>query len=98
MLGSGAVGQVLAKGFVKHGYNVIIGSRSPEKLAEFAAAAGVRSGTFDEAAQADVIVLAVAGGVAIEAVDLAGHTNLAGKIVLDATNPIANTPPKGGTV
>ncbi|OGF54089.1 MAG: hypothetical protein A2Z21_08335 [Candidatus Fraserbacteria bacterium RBG_16_55_9] len=32
ILGSGVVGQVLANGFIKHGYEVMVGTRSPEKL------------------------------------------------------------------
>jgi len=98
VLGSGAVGQVLAAGFHKHGYSVTIGSRSPEKLAGWieGAGAGIRSGTFAEAAEAEILVLAVGGTVATQALDLAGHTRLAGKLVLDATNPIAARPPVNG--
>ena len=35
VLGSGGVAQVLASGFLKHGHNVLIGSRTPDKLADW---------------------------------------------------------------
>lgn len=95
VIGSGAVGQVLAAGFKKHGHAVTIGSRSAGKLTEWAAGAGVAAGSFADAARADIVVLAVAGGAAEEALDLAGHALLAGKLVLDATNPIAGPPVDG---
>lgn len=99
ILGSGDVGKVLAKGFAKHGHSVTIGSRDAGKLAAWASEAGVRNGDFaSAAASADVIVLAVAGRVAEEALALAGAGNLAGKVVIDATNPIAAAPPDHGVL
>ncbi len=98
VIGSGVVGKVLAEGFKKHGHAVVIGSRSVDKVAEWAAGAGVSAGTFADAAGADVVVLAVAGLAAVEAVALAGPARLAGKLVLDATNPIAAGPPVNGVV
>jgi 8-hydroxy-5-deazaflavin:NADPH oxidoreductase len=35
VLGSGDVAKVLGSGFLKHGHEVTIGTRSPEKLAEW---------------------------------------------------------------
>ncbi len=87
VLGSGTVGQVLADGFLKHGYAVMRGSRDPQKLADWKAGAGANAstGTFAETAKyGDVIVLAVKGGVAEACVEQAGAENLAGKTVLDA--------------
>src|SRR5574341_1762329 len=73
VLGSGPVGQVLAKGLLKHGYEVRIGSRSPTKLAEFSSSSGIASGTFaDVSAWAEGLVLAVQGRGAEEALKLAG--------------------------
>lgn len=64
VLGSGPVGQVLAKGLNRHGHDVRIGSRTPKKLAEFSAANGIPSGTFaDVAAWAEALVLAVQGRI-----------------------------------
>lgn len=101
VLGSGQVGQVLAAGFARHGYAVTIGSREPAKLNAWQAAEGkgVASGTFAEAAAAgDILVLAVKGAVATDALKLAGAANLRGKIIIDATNPIAETPPEQGVL
>lgn len=99
VLGSGQVGQVLARGFKKHGYEVRIGSRTPEKLAEYSKAAGIATGTFSEvAAWAEAVVLAVAGSAAEAALGEAGAANLRGKVVMDATNPIAAEPPEDGVI
>lgn len=100
VLGSGVVGKVLAAGFAKHGHEVIIGSRSPEKLANWLQEnPGIGSGLFgDAAAFADVVVLAVKGTAASEALAIAGEENLAGKAVIDATNPIADEAPANGVL
>ena len=101
VLGSGQVGEVLANGFLKHGYEVMRGSREPAKLETWKSGAGAKAsvGTFADAAKfGEVIVLAVKGTAAEPALDLAGATNLAGKIVLDATNPIADEPPQNGVI
>jgi len=101
VLGSGQVGQVLADGFLKHGYEVMRASRKPSKLDGWKAGAGekARVGTFMDAAKwADGVVLAVKGGAAAEAVNLAGVANLAGKTVMDATNPIADAAPDHGVL
>jgi predicted dinucleotide-binding enzyme len=99
VIGSAVVGQTLAQGFKKHGYDVRIGSRTPAKLADFTAQSGVAAGTFaDVAAWADAVVLAVGGNVAEEALRAAGDANLRGKVVIDATNPIAKQPPVDGVI
>jgi predicted dinucleotide-binding enzyme len=101
VLGSGQVGQVLADGFLKHGHEVTRGSREPGKLEAWKRGAGAKAriGTFAEAAAwADAVVLAVKGGAAESVIDLAGPKNLAGKTVMDATNPIADAPPEKGVV
>lgn len=101
VLGSGKVGQVLADGFLKHGDDVVRGSRSPEKLEGWKAAAGPRASVAtlaDAVKGADLVVLAVKGSAAEEAVRLAGPDALAGKTVIDATNPIADAPPVNGVL
>lgn len=99
ILGSGDVGKVLAAGFKKHGHDVTIASREGNKLGEWSAASGIRETTFaDAAANSDVLVLAVLGRVAEDAIRLAGIDNLAGKTVIDATNPIAALPPVNGVL
>jgi len=100
VLGSGVVAKVLAGGFLKHGHRVLIGSRSPGKLADWAAnTPGVQTGTFAEsAAFGELLVLAVKGNVAAEALRLAGAKDLAGKAIVDACNPIADAPPVKGVL
>jgi hypothetical protein len=100
ILGSGEVAKTLAGGFVKHGHEVTIGSRSPAKLADWAKDnPKVRTGTFADAAGfGTLVVLAVKGTAAHEALQLAGGRNLAGKAVIDATNPIAEAPPTNGVL
>ena len=94
------VAQVLAAGFLKHGHDVVIGSRDPEKLADWNAKnPGAARGTFAEAAAfGEAVVLAVKGSAASEALAMAGAANLAGKPVLDACNPIADAPPVNGVL
>ncbi len=94
ILGSGDVGRTLAAGFLKHDHAVTIGTRTPEKLAEWGRKnpTGQVSG-FDEAAKfAELVVLAVRGTVAREALLAARVANLTGKVVIDATNPISDAP------
>jgi predicted dinucleotide-binding enzyme len=100
VLGSGNVGKILAAGFLKHGYEVMIGTRSPEKLKDWAEKnPKSKTGSFDATAKfADLIVLAVKGNVAAEALRAAGKTNIAGKVVIDAANPIADAPPVNGVL
>ena len=101
ILGSGTVGEVLANGFLQHGYQVMRGNRSVEKLAAWKSASGAQAstGTFAEAAAfGEIVVLAVKGTAALEVLQLCGIDNLAGKIVLDATNPIADAPPTHGVL
>ena len=100
VLGSGVVGQVLATGFLKHAHEVMIGSRSADKLKEWPAQnPRGRTGDLEATAQfAEAVVLAVKGTVAGEALRAAGAANLAGKVVIDATNPIADAPPTNGVL
>ncbi len=100
ILGSGDVGKTLAAGFLKHGHAVMIGTRTPDKLAEWAQKnPGGRIGSVVETAKfAEAIVLAVKGLAAKDALLDAGVANLAGKIVIDATNPIADAPPVNGVL
>jgi predicted dinucleotide-binding enzyme len=90
VLGTGEVGRRLAAGFVSRGRAVMIGSRDPDKpeLGEWLSGdgAGVEVGTFAEAAgQGELLVLAVLGNAAEEAIAAAGPANFGGKVVIDAT-------------
>jgi predicted dinucleotide-binding enzyme len=100
ILGSGDVAKSLAAGFLKHGHAVAVGTRDRAKLAGWAGEhSGAQMGSFAEAAQfGEMVVLAVKGAVALEALRAASTANLAGKVVVDATNPIADVPPSNGVL
>jgi 8-hydroxy-5-deazaflavin:NADPH oxidoreductase len=102
VLGSGEVGRCLAAGFSGRGHEVMIGSRDPGKaeLREWLAGdgSGIQVGTFAEtAAHGELLVLAVLGNAAEEAIADAGPDNFKGKVVIDAMNPLdfsGGFPPK----
>ena len=100
ILGSGDVAKALASGFLKHGHEVMLGTRTAAQLAEWAAQNPKgRVGSFADAAKfAELAVLAVKGANAADALRAAGATNLAGKLVIDTTNPIADAPPVNGVL
>ena len=100
VLGSGDVAKVLAAGFLKHGHDVMMGTRAPAKLTDWTKKNPKgRIGSFADAAKfGGLIVLAVKGAAAQDALRAAGATNLAAKAVIDATNPIADAPPTNGVL
>lgn len=103
ILGSGAVANSLAKGFIKHGYEVKVGSRHAEheKLLKIKEETNgkVLTGTFSDAAMfGELIVLAAKGTAAKEVLNLAEEKNLNGKTIIDVTNPIADSPPENGVI
>ena len=100
LLGSGDVAKTLAAGFIRHQHEVMLGTRDSSKLADWAKANGkAHVGSFAEAAAfGDVLVLAVKGDAASEVLRMAEPANLAGKAILDATNPIAPAAPTNGVL
>jgi 8-hydroxy-5-deazaflavin:NADPH oxidoreductase len=102
VLGSGEVGRRLAAGFAGRGHEAMIGSRDPDKpeLREWLAGdgSGIEAGTFaDTAAHGELVVLAVLGNAAEEAIADASPDNFKGKVVIDAMNPLdfsGGFPPK----
>jgi 8-hydroxy-5-deazaflavin:NADPH oxidoreductase len=98
-LGSGDVARALAAGFLRHGHEVMLGTRTPAKLKDWAREnPKARTGSFADAAVfGELAVLAVKGTVATEAVSAAG-AGLKGKTLIDATNPIADAPPTNGVL
>jgi predicted dinucleotide-binding enzyme len=101
ILGSGQVGQVLANGFVKYGYEVMIGTNTPGKRDELKSKTGgkVKIGSFEDVGKfGEIIVLAAKGTAAESVVKAAGIANLKSKTVIDATNPIADAPPVNGVI
>ena len=100
VIGSGVVAQTLGAGFLKHGHQVAMGTRDPAKLEEWSAKNwGAQVKSFAEAAAfGDVVMLAVAGEAALDALKLAGAAALDGKTVIDACNPIGGGPPVNGVL
>ncbi len=91
ILGSGDVARRLGAGFAARGYDVMLGSREPKKLAAWTTETKgkVAAGTFAQAARhGEVVVLAVHGDAAESVLDSVGAASFAGKLVLDATNPL----------
>ncbi len=93
VLGTGDVGRVLGAGFASHGHEVKIGTRDPsqQKVRDWVQKTGhgVSAGTFADAARfAEAAVLATAWEGTESALRLAGPENLAGKVLVDATNPL----------
>ncbi len=101
ILGSGIVGQTLASGFIKNGYEVMVGTRETSKLSEFKKKTGDKTsiGNFEETAKfGEIIVLAIKGTAAKEVLKIAGEKNLDSKIIIDTTNPIADATPENGVL
>jgi predicted dinucleotide-binding enzyme len=93
MLGTGIVGRTLGSGLIGAGHEVTMGSRSAtnpmamEWMAGHETGAGV--GTFEQAAaNAEAVINATGGGVTLEALRAAGAANLAGKLLIDVSNPL----------
>jgi predicted dinucleotide-binding enzyme len=100
IIGSGVVAQSLGDGFLKHGHEVMLGTRDPSRLAGWQAKnPGAQVGSFADAGRfGELIVLAVKGSVAAAALRAAGADNLTGKTIIDACNPIADSPPANGVM
>jgi 8-hydroxy-5-deazaflavin:NADPH oxidoreductase len=97
ILGTGDVGRTLAGGFAALGHEVKVGTRDPttDKAKALAAKLGAKIGVVsfaDAAAFGEVVVLATLWGGTESALQLAGDKSLAGKVVIDATNPLVFTP------
>ena len=96
VLGTGPVGRAVAGRLAGLGHDVTMGTRDPGDTAgreEYAAWAaehgGVGLGTFAEAASgAELVVNAAGGDVSLSILDSAGAANLAGKVLLDISNPL----------
>lgn len=99
VLGTGVVGQTLGRKLVDLGHEVTMGSRQAgnEKAVAWVTAVGpsaasggsAAEGSFADAASgADVVVNATSGEGSLPALDAAGAANLAGKVLLDVSNPL----------
>lgn len=89
IFGTGNMASGLAALFDKAGHNITLASREPVKAQTVAAKLGTGIGVSslaDAAGAADAVVLAVPYEAAANVVEAAG--DLAGKIVIDITNPL----------
>jgi predicted dinucleotide-binding enzyme len=100
ILGSGEVAKALGTGFLRHGHEVMLGTRQPSKLEKWAAQNPRGAvGSFDDAARfGTLLVLAVRGSVAADALRAVDPAHVEGKTVIDATNPLAEAPPVNGVL
>ncbi len=98
VLGTGVVGQTLGRKLVELGHDVTMGSRQAgnEKAVAWVAAVGspesggsaVEGSFADAASTAEVVVNATSGQGSLPALDAAGADNLAGKVLIDVSNPL----------
>jgi predicted dinucleotide-binding enzyme len=73
--------------------------RYTDRFAQHRSADKVQVGDFAQTASfGQIIVLATRGEAAKNALELCGENNLAGKVIIDATNPIADAPPENGVL
>jgi hypothetical protein len=89
VIGAGNVGGTLAGRWSALGHQVVLGVQDPasDKARASARSLGLRVSSSPEAARdADLVLLATPGGVAVEAAQACG--DLTGKILADATNPL----------
>ncbi len=101
IIGSGQVGQTLGSGFIKHGYQVMIGSRDTSKLSEWKEKEGenASTGSFEDTAEfGEIIVLAAKATAAKSVLEKIGSDRLNGKTIIDAANPIADAAPENGVL
>jgi predicted dinucleotide-binding enzyme len=102
VLGTGVVGQTVGRKLVSLDHEVMMGSRQAgnEKAVAWVDSAGVGAseGSFADAAEfGDVVINATGGAVSLDALAAAGADNLAGKVLIDVSNPLdfsAGMPPR----
>jgi predicted dinucleotide-binding enzyme len=92
MIGAGNVGSALGRGWSARGHEIFFGARDPkdEKLRVLVNSIGAKAhavSVAEAAANSEIVVLATPWPAAQGAIRAAG--TLAGKIVIDCTNPLA---------
>jgi len=90
VLGSGMVGQAISARLAGLGHYVMIGTRDPNKLGEWRAShKDVKIGSFAETGgHGEIIFNATNGAGSLEALKLAGESNLNGKVLVDISEPL----------
>lgn len=101
IIGSGVVAQALGTGFLKHGYQVMMGTRDASKLNEWKNKGNEKAsiGSFNDAAAfGEIVVIAVKATAVKEIVKSLPAGDLRGKTIIDTNNPIADAPPDNGVL
>ena len=93
VLGTGTVGQTISSKLIELGHDVRMGSRSAnnEKALAWVEQAGTRGsqGTYRDSVEfGEIVFNCTNGDGALSALRSAGKENLAGKIVIDVSNPL----------
>jgi predicted dinucleotide-binding enzyme len=104
VLGTGTVGRTIAGKLAELGHGVVVGTRDPESTSARTEGDAMGNPPYsvwqadhpairlapyaDAAAAAEMVVNATGGIGSLEALRLAGAENLAGKVLLDVSNPL----------
>jgi len=90
VLGSGTVGQAISARLAELGHDVMIGTRDPNKLSEWQASHKEgKIGSFAETAgHGEIIFNATNGAASLDVLNMAGESNLNGKVLVDISNPL----------
>jgi 8-hydroxy-5-deazaflavin:NADPH oxidoreductase len=89
VLGAGQVGRAVGGQWARAGHAVLFGSRDPRALEDFTTALGAEAVPLARAAEDSQVALLAVPYAAVEQVTAAVRSALSGKIVIDATNPMA---------
>ena len=91
VIGTGVVGRTLAQGFQRAGHDVVVGTRDPGATSAREEWAGLDVPLQPlglVAADADVVVNATPGDASLSALGEVGTDHLAGKVLVDVSNPL----------
>jgi 8-hydroxy-5-deazaflavin:NADPH oxidoreductase len=92
VLGTGVAGRNVAGRLAELGHDVTLGTRDPDATRareDYEEVPGAGLATFADAARdADLVVNATNGGATLDVLSLTGADNLAGKVLLDLSNPL----------
>ena len=91
VLGTGMVGLAIGNRLAELRHEVMIGTRDPSKSTDKLKSLQetVQVGTFAEAAAfGEILFNATGGAVSIDALQMAGESNLHGKVLADISNPL----------
>ena len=91
IIGTGRIGSALARAWVKAGHEVFVSSRHPEQLQGLVAELGphAHAGTPQQAAEFGTVILVSIPYGAMPQIGTDLHAQLAGKVILDTSNPSA---------